>query len=77
MPVAAKRRPPLYIVQSSFIVFGACSFYNRERHIKGAMAMMPFSIFGFRALWSPYFFLALVLARCTVLSVDQKMATLV
>ena len=23
--------------------------------------MMPFSIFGFRALWSPYFFLALVL----------------
>ena len=23
--------------------------------------MMPFSIFGFRALWSPYFFVALVL----------------
>lgn len=40
--------------------------------IKGAMAMMPLSIFGFRALWSPYFFIFIVVLTVLYFLLTKK-----
>ncbi|MFS0574379.1 cytochrome c oxidase assembly factor CtaG [Sporosarcina sp. 179-K 3D1 HS] len=43
-----------------------------EDFIEGAMAMLPLSIFGFRALWSPWFFLSILVAIGLYLLLTKK-----
>lgn len=44
----------------------------KKDFIEGAMAMLPLSIFGFRALWSPWFFLSILAAVGLYLLLTKK-----
>ena len=41
--------------------------------MEGAIAMMPLSIFGFRALWSPWFLLIIIMGIALYLFLTIKM----
>ena len=52
--------------------YTAISFIIKKDFKKGAMAM-PLSIFGFRALWSPWFLLIIILGMALYLLLTTKM----